>query len=112
MKRVTARYIDATLAGERYRAFVPATLPPEPPLELDTGLLTLLEKANRALGRLDGIADVLPDTGLFLGWGRNRSPRCGPTRRAGVGNAVTGKGSRDTWICPALCRVRRNLQGG
>jgi Fic family protein len=56
----------AALAGERYRAFVPAPLPPEPPLKLDTGLLTLLEKANRALGRLDGIADLLPDTRLFL----------------------------------------------
>jgi len=65
MERVTGRYIDATLAGERYRAFIPSPLPPEPPLQLDAGLLALLEKANRALGRLDGIADMLPDTGLF-----------------------------------------------
>lgn len=66
MQRTTGEYVDASLAGERYQAFIPSPLPPDPPLELDPGLLAHLEKANRALGRLDGIADVLPDTGLFL----------------------------------------------
>ena len=66
MERTTGQYVEATLAGERYRAFLPAPLPPVPPLDLGPELLALLEKANRALGRLDGIADILPDTHLFL----------------------------------------------
>jgi Fic family protein len=41
-------------------------LPPTPPLELDTELHDLLERANRALGRLDGLATLLPDRSLFL----------------------------------------------
>jgi Fic family protein len=54
------------VAGERYHAFVPHTLPPDPPLRLDNGHYDLLEKANRALGRLDGVTTLLPDTALFL----------------------------------------------
>jgi len=49
-----------------YRAFIPAPLPPEPPLRLTDELHDLLERANRALGRLDGLATLLPDPALFL----------------------------------------------
>ena len=66
MKRETGTYLASTVAGETYRAFLPAPLPPEPPLDLDGDLLQWLEKANRAIGRLDGISDLLPDTQLFL----------------------------------------------
>jgi len=58
--------VTHSIGGEQYRAFVPAPLPPDPPLELSNDLLGLLEQANRALGRLDGITDVLPDTSLFI----------------------------------------------
>jgi len=47
------------------RAFVPPPLPPQPPVRLDT-VQVLLEQANQALGRLDGLASVLPDLSLFL----------------------------------------------
>ncbi len=66
MNREAGRYIISTVGGERYRAFLPAPLPPGPPLALDGELLQWLEKANRAIGRLDGISDVLPDSQLFL----------------------------------------------
>ncbi len=52
--------------GESVRAFVPAALPPEPPLDLDGGLQRTLEAATLALGRLDGVSTLLPDTSLFL----------------------------------------------
>lgn len=52
--------------GEMYRAFVPSPLPPDPPLVIDSALADLLEQANRALGRLDGITLLLPDISLFL----------------------------------------------
>lgn len=66
MNRTAGQYITSTVGGESYRAFLPAPLPPEPPLALNGELLQWLEKANRAIGRLDGISDVLPDTHLFL----------------------------------------------
>lgn len=49
-----------------YRAFVPATLPPDPPVDLDGPLYTLLSDADRALGRLDGSVQTLPDPNLFV----------------------------------------------
>lgn len=49
-----------------HRAFHPAPLPPEPPLALDVELHRLLDRANQALGRLDGITLLLPDPEQFL----------------------------------------------
>ncbi|HUG24150.1 Fic family protein [Piscinibacter sp.] len=49
-----------------YRAFIPATLPPEPPLAYDNEMQALLSKADRALGRLDGSIQTLPDPDLFI----------------------------------------------
>lgn len=49
---------------EPYWALVPRPLPP-PGLQLDD-LQGLVEKASQSLGRLDGLATVLPDTQLFL----------------------------------------------
>jgi Fic family protein len=52
------------LAG--YAAFVPAPLPPEPPLVLDRELVGLLSEADRAVGRLDGLSTILPNPDLFV----------------------------------------------
>lgn len=52
--------------GERVRAFVPASLPPNPALVLDGPLQQALESAGLALGRLDGVSTLLPDEALFL----------------------------------------------
>jgi Fic family protein len=49
-----------------YVTFLPKPLPPEPPLELDMDLHRLLDQANQALGRLDGITLLLPDPTQFL----------------------------------------------
>lgn len=49
-----------------YLAFHPAPLPPDPPLELDVELHRLLDRANQALGRLDGITLLLPNPSQFL----------------------------------------------
>lgn len=45
---------------------MPKTLPPNPPLIIDTELADLLSKADRALGRLDGSAQILPNPDLFV----------------------------------------------
>jgi Fic family protein len=66
MKRTTGQLIKIGSGDEVFRAFVPAPLPPEPPLKLTTADHGLLERANRALGRLDAMASLLPNTSLFL----------------------------------------------
>ena len=67
MKRgITGRYEITTIAGEGIKAFIPAPLPPEPPLEIDNRRQKLLERGTLALGRLDSITLLLPNPDLFL----------------------------------------------
>ncbi len=54
-----------SITGGRYQAFVPHPLPKHCPIPLDQ-LQAQLDQANYALGRLDGITTLLPDTSLFL----------------------------------------------
>ncbi|MBN1854456.1 MAG: Fic family protein [Pirellulales bacterium] len=49
-----------------YRAFIPAPLPPDPPVRVDGDLARLLSDADRCLGRLDGVASILPNPDLFV----------------------------------------------
>ena len=56
---------EETSIGETVRAFIPPPLPPRPPMDM-APFSALLERATQALGRLDGIASILPDTPLFL----------------------------------------------
>jgi Fic family protein len=62
----TGRYEVTTVGGEEIRAFVPDSLPPQPPLQLSGDRQRLLEKSTLALGRLDSITTLLPDPQLFL----------------------------------------------
>jgi Fic family protein len=63
-KKRLGQRIRCSTVDEEYWALVPQPLPPDQ-LEL-IGLQTLIEKASQALGRLDGLATVLPDPHLFL----------------------------------------------
>lgn len=63
--RSSGEYVVSSTTGESVRAFVPNPLPPNPPLEL-TPFFPLLDRANQALGRLDGLSALLPDISLFL----------------------------------------------
>ena len=58
-------YIRSSVAGENYQAFLPPALPPHPPLNL-LELHDILSIANQALGKLDVVADILPDSSLLL----------------------------------------------
>ncbi len=58
-------YQIRAVGGERVRVFMPAPLPPVPPLAIDR-FYAATEMAGRALGRLEGIASILPHTDLFL----------------------------------------------
>lgn len=49
-----------------YRAFIPAPLPPDPPIDFGGELQGLLSRADLALGRLDGSIQTLPNPDLFV----------------------------------------------
>ncbi|MCY4674136.1 MAG: Fic family protein [Bacteroidetes bacterium] len=51
--------------GERVEAYLPPPLPPHPPVNLEA-LCFKLERANLALGRLDGMAAILTDIPISL----------------------------------------------
>lgn len=66
MKRdSTGEYEITNVGGELVQAFVPTPLPPDPPLDLES-LQEPLARAHLALGRLDGLSQLLPNTFLFL----------------------------------------------
>lgn len=60
------RYVTVSTAGERFQAFVPAPLPPEPAVVWSSALRRRFDDALLALGRLDAITAVLPDASLLL----------------------------------------------
>jgi len=67
MKReLQGRYITISTVGEMARAFVPAPLPPCPPIEWTPELRRKFDQALLALGRLDSVSTMLPDASPFL----------------------------------------------
>ncbi|NLV25350.1 MAG: Fic family protein [Deltaproteobacteria bacterium] len=67
MKReLQGRYVTISTVGEKAQAFVPAPLPPSPPIDWTPELRSKFDQALLALGRLDSVSTLLPDTSLFL----------------------------------------------
>lgn len=64
--RETGRYeVRSAYSDKPYKTFIPKPLPPVPPVSMDNLLCDLLDSANRALGRLDGVTALLPEPFLF-----------------------------------------------
>lgn len=59
-------YMTISTVEEKAQAFIPAPLPPKPPIEWSPELREKFDQALLALGRLDSISVFLPDTSLFL----------------------------------------------
>lgn len=66
MMEVSSRSGRYVMQPSGYRAFVPNPLPPDPPLAFSSELMGLLSEADRKLGRLDGVTQVLPNPDLFV----------------------------------------------
>jgi Fic family protein len=67
MKReLQGRYITISTVGEKVQAFVPAPLPPRPSIDWAPELRSKFDQALLAIGRLDSVSTLLPDTTLFL----------------------------------------------
>lgn len=59
-------YVTVTTAGEPFRAFVPAPLPPEPALVWSAALRRRFDAALVALGRLDAVSALMRNSALLL----------------------------------------------
>lgn len=67
MKRgLSGTYSTDLTSGEAVNAFIPKELPPEPKIEWVPDLARLHEQGIAAIGRLDGVLPMLPDSTLFL----------------------------------------------
>ena len=67
MKReLQGRYQTVSTVGEPVKAFIPAPLPPHPPVVLSTALSDSFDRALVALGRLDSVSSLLPESSLLL----------------------------------------------
>jgi Fic family protein len=58
--------VTVSTQGEPFQAFVPAPLPPTPPIEWSAGLRRRFDDALVALGRLDAVSSLLPNAQLVL----------------------------------------------
>ena len=65
-RKLQGTYLTVSTADEKVKAFVPSPLPPVPPVEWTAERRDKFDQALLALGRLDSVSTLLPDTGLFL----------------------------------------------
>lgn len=65
-RNLQGKYVKISTVGAKAQAFVPAPLPPTPPIEWSPELREKYDQALLALGRLDSVSVLLPDTSLFL----------------------------------------------
>ncbi len=64
MKRPTpGRYVKVAAAGEAFRVFIPAPLPPKPPIHWAPKLRARFDAALLALGRLEAVTALPPNAG-------------------------------------------------
>lgn len=67
MKRdLQGRFVTISTVGEKAQAFLPSPLPPSPPIEWSPELRRKFDEALLALGRLDSVSILLPETSLFI----------------------------------------------
>jgi len=65
MERKTGHFENSNTTGENVSAFVPDPLPPNPPLEIDENIRTLLGEAETALGQLRVAVQMVPSKEFF-----------------------------------------------
>lgn len=65
MKRgMQGKFVKCSITSECYNTFIPNDLPPKP--EIDTASVSsLLEKANQAIGALNGVISTVPDSAII-----------------------------------------------
>src|SRR5436309_1096257 len=64
--KAQGRYVKIATGDESFEAFVPAPLPPRPPIAWSAALRSRYDAALLSLGRLDTITGFLPNSSLLL----------------------------------------------
>lgn len=67
MEEMQSRAGKTVAQATGYLAYVPAPLPPDPPISFDGQMINLLSRADQSVGKLDGVAGLLPNPDLFVG---------------------------------------------
>jgi len=65
-RKEQGHYVTVSTVGEKVRAFLPNPLPPRPAIDWTPALRNKFDQALLALGRLDSVSKLLPETSLFL----------------------------------------------
>jgi Fic family protein len=65
-RKTQGHYLTIRAADEPFKAFIPAPLPPKPPIDWTPKLRGRYDSALLALGRLDAVSDLLPNASLLL----------------------------------------------
>ena len=65
MNTRAGKYLIQKIAGETYKAYLPAKLPPNPPINL-TRLYPLLERSTLSLAQLNSLHKSIPNPTLFM----------------------------------------------
>jgi Fic family protein len=65
-RKLQGHYVTVSTVGEQAEAFVPAPLPPRPPVDWTPELHSKFDQALVALGRLDSVSTLLLETSIFL----------------------------------------------
>ncbi len=66
MKNRAGEYRKNLTDELQYKSFLPSSLPPNPPVELDEETVKLLSKANHSVGILEGMSRQIPNIELFV----------------------------------------------
>lgn len=65
MKRgIQGKLVKCSITSECYDTFIPNDLPPKPEIDT-TAVSSLLEKANQAIGALNGVISTVPDSAII-----------------------------------------------
>ena len=66
MKNRAGKYRTNFSGEAEYMSFVPAPLPPDPAIEIDSDMIKMLIKANNSISSLESIAKRIPNMELFI----------------------------------------------
>lgn len=62
---IQGKLVRCSLSSESYQAYIPNALSPKPAIDLEDVSL-LLEKANQAIGALNGVISTVPNPAVIM----------------------------------------------
>ncbi len=66
MENRSGKFVSNLSGKLAYKSFMPASLPPDPPIEIGEQILKELLEANKKIAYLDGLSTKIPNINLFI----------------------------------------------